>query len=105
MEEQERRIETEEKERTTRKAKAEQLERSWDLLNLCREVMDKEGLSWKKSKERRDEERRRETEKREKLAKASRKSEEARYNHKCKQIQSKITTELKKIPQNGRVLL
>ena len=56
LEEREIRIETEEKERTAKKAKAERLERSWDLLNLCREV-DKDGLSWKKSKERRETER------------------------------------------------
>ena len=64
------RMETEETERKERRAKAERLEKSWALLRLCRELMAKEGLNWKISRERRDDEKQKEVERfeRKKLA-------------------------------------
>ena len=46
------------------------MSRSWDLLNLCRETMAKEGHNWKFSKERRDFERIEKLEKEDRLEKA-----------------------------------
>ena len=105
LEERELRMMREEVERAAKKQKVERLERSWDLLNLCREVMNKEGLTWKASKERRDLEKKMNMERAEKIEKANKKSETAKYDYKCKTIQSKITTELSKLPENRRKLV
>ena len=55
-------IELEEKTRQERMSKQRRLERSWDLLKLCREMMREEGYNWKISRERREEERRKQEE-------------------------------------------
>ena len=41
-------VKKEEKERDKRIAKNEKLEKSWDLLRLCKEDMKNEGLRWKR---------------------------------------------------------
>ena len=74
-------------------------------MNLCREVMNKEGENWQISKERREDERRQLVEKHERLGTARTKKEAVRTKQKCKEIQSKITTELKKLPRNRQILM
>ena len=48
----------EEEERNQRQEKARRLKQSYDLLRMCKEMMEKEGTNWAKSKERREYERR-----------------------------------------------
>ena len=53
----EERMKREEEEREQRQRKAKRLQQSYDILRLCREVMEKEGIHWEKSRERREYER------------------------------------------------
>ena len=53
----EERMKREEEEREQRQRKAKRLQQSYDILRLCREVMEKEGIHWEKSRERREHER------------------------------------------------
>ena len=53
----EERMRREEEEREQRQRKAMRLQQSYDLLRLCKHAMEKEGLNWEKSKERREYER------------------------------------------------
>ena len=101
LEEREIKITREEQERERRIKKAEKLERSWLLLKLCREVMSKEGENWRISKERKEEERRKEIDKHERLETASRKKEAVRTKQKCKELQTRITDELNKMPKRS----
>ena len=104
LEERERTMKLEETERTARLKKAEKLAKSWHLLNLCREVMGKEGENWKISKERRDQERQKEEEKHERLGRAALQKRDTIQKIKCKEIQQKITKELTKLPRNRRIM-
>ena len=63
-------IREEERIRSERIAKQKKLERSWDLLRLCKEVMREEGYNWKVAAERREEERQKLREKEERLQRA-----------------------------------
>ena len=98
-------IRKEELERKERKEKSEKMSRSWDLLNLCREIMSKEGYNWKVSKERRDLEREEKVEKEDRLQKARNRKDLTLEKLKKKEKQLKITTELRKIPENRRKIL
>ena len=74
-------------------------------MNLCRKMMKDDGLHWKISAERREEERKLLLEKEERLQVAGRKQEKAKENHKCKGIQKKITECLKELPENRKKVL
>ena len=95
------RLDEEEKERAGKIRKANRLEKGWELLNLCREIMEEEGYHWQKSKERREEERK----KQERLAEASAKREKTLNRLEAKKLQTKITETLKELPRNRRILL
>ena len=95
----------EEAERLERIEKAKRMSRSWELLRLCREIMAREGVNWKKSEERREKEKKEKIEKQERLARAEKKQMPYREKKKKELIQMKITTELKKIPDNERKIL
>ena len=53
----EERIAEEEEKRATQIEKAKKIKQSYELLNLCRKTLETEGITWKKSKERRELER------------------------------------------------
>ena len=101
----EERIKEEERIRIKKINLAERMSRSWHLLNLCRETMKREGLNWEKSKERREEERTKMLEKDDRMKKAAGKKKAALEKHHRKELQTKITTQLKLIPKNRRILL
>ena len=98
-------IELEEKTRQERMSKQRRLERSWDLLKLCREMMREEGYNWKISRERREEERRKQEEKAERLQRAAKQKEKFDERMEVKKKQQKITETLGKLPINRRILL
>ena len=85
--------------------KQRKMEKSWELLKLCREVMKEEGHSWKVSKERREEERTREMEKHERLRRAAGQREKTLEKAEDKKKQLRITENLGKLPENRRILL
>ena len=65
MRERNERIENEENERNMRIKESQRKERSYDLLRLCKSMIEEEGVKWKVSKERRDYERRNKEERQE----------------------------------------
>ena len=95
------RLDKEEQERSERIRKASRLEKGWELLNLCKEMMKEEGYHRQKSKERREVERR----KQERLAEASAKKECTMEKLETRKLQTKITETLKEFPRNRRILL
>ena len=52
LEKRQKKIEMEEKARIEKIELSRRIGKNWHLLNLCRKVMEKEGLQWKKSAER-----------------------------------------------------
>ena len=63
----------EEERKAARLEKAEKLSKSWELLRICKKMLEENGHKWTKSKERREIERREEEEKRERIEKANKK--------------------------------
>ena len=98
-------MEDEEKERKLRGEKISSMEKSYELLSLCRKTLEEEGETWKKTKERRDMERLLEEERNERLAKAGLKRRKTLKNIKMKETQTKITDKLREIPENERKIL
>ena len=82
--------------RELRIEKAKKLEKGWELLRMCKEMIKKDGVNWQISKERRENERRQEWEKKERLETAKRKQNE----WKTRNLQTKITDTLEKLPKN-----
>ena len=74
-------------------------------MNLCRKMMKEDGLNWKISAERREEERKLRQEKEERLQLARKKQEKIKEDQKNKTIQKKMTDCLKNLPENQRKLL
>ena len=105
LEEKEKRLEEEEKRRKERIELEKRLDKSYELLKLCRETLTKEGETWKASKERRDLERIKEEEKKERLMRANKKKEKTLTTIKKKEMQTKITENLKLMPENWRILI
>ena len=95
----------EEKSRQERITKQKRLERSWDLLKLCKEMMREEGYNWKVSKEKGDEERRKQEEREERLRRAEHQKGELLEKLDVKKKQQKITEALEKIPDNRMIML
>ena len=87
------------------KAIEEEAEKSWDLLALCKQMMEEEGTNWEKSKERRELKKKEEEERMERRNKAAAKSREARENWERKMTQQRITETLKKLPKNKHILI
>ena len=77
------------------------MEKGWELLNLCREMMKEEGYHWQKSKDRREEENRR----KERIAEAAAKREKTLERLATKKLQTKITETLLELPENRRIIL
>ena len=105
LEDKERKMEEEEKERKSREEQMISMEKSYELLNLCRKTLEEEGETWIKSKERRDMERVVEEERKERLTRAGVKREETLKKLKRKETQTKITDKLKEIPENRRKMI
>ena len=105
LKEREEKMEDEEKERKLRGEKISSMEKSYELLSLCRKTLEEERETWKKTKERRDMERLLEEERNERLAKAGLKRIKTLKNIKMKETQTKITDKLKEIPENERKIL
>ena len=98
-------IKEEERRLKERKEKAKRLEKSFELLRLCTEVLKEEGEKWAVTKERRELEMIKETEKHERIAKAKNKQKEIREQVKKQTIQTKITEKLAELPSNRRKIL
>ena len=88
VERREREQREEEKEREERILKARMKSKSYELLRLCKEMLEKEGETWKISKERRETERMRREEKQERLTKAKQKKIETMENIKNNKLQT-----------------
>ena len=86
--------------RSRRIAEAKRKEKSYELLRLCKKIMELEGSHWKKSQERRELEKREAEEKRERLNKAEAKKRQTLHKIKCNKIQEKITASLMMLPEN-----
>ena len=93
-------IRGEETEREERIEKARKLEKGWELMRLCKQLIEENGEKWKKSKERRDIERTEEEERKARRDKAAGKKRETLEKIETKKIQQKITDCLMKLPQN-----
>ena len=91
--------------RSRRIAEAKRKEKSYELLRLCKKIMELEGSHWKKSQERRELEKREAEEKRERLNKAEVKKKQTLHKVKCSKIQEKITSSLLLLPENERKLI
>ena len=98
------RLEKEEEERQKRISKAKRMEQSWELLRLCHEMMEEEGYHWKKSKERREQEKKNEDERQARLELAAEKRAKTLEKLETHKIQQKITDKLQELPQNRRIL-
>ena len=99
------RMDMEEKERTAKIEKAKRMEKSWELLRLCKEMMKRDGYNWKISKERREQERAKNLERKERLERAAANKEKTLEKIERKNIQSKITDRLNQLPNNRRILI
>ena len=84
--------------------KAKKLQKGWELMRLCKEMIEENGEKWKKLKERRDWERREEMVRKERLEKAAAKKKEMMDNLEKMKIQKKITENLKILPENRKKL-
>ena len=102
LKEREERIAREEYERNKLKSTAERIEKGWLLMKLCREMIELNGEKWKKSKETRDRERREDLERQERLQVAGNKRKKTLHKLALKNIQTKITETLDKLPENRR---
>ena len=102
--EREAQIEEEEKSREKLIEKAKKLQKGWELMRLCRETIEENGEKWKKSKESRDLEKTEQLEKSERLGRAEKRREETLELIGKRQIQQKITENLKLLPENRRKL-
>ena len=98
-------MEEEEQKRRERIIRAETKSKSWELMNLCRKLMREDGLNWKTSAERREEERKLRQEKEDRLRIAQMKQKKVQESYKCNTIQRKITDCLKDLPQNQKKLI
>ena len=72
------------------------MQRSWELLRQCKQLLEENGEKWKKSQERRELERKRREEREERLNRAKQKEE----GWKQTKIQKKITDTLAELPKN-----
>ena len=105
LEEREIRLEEERKKRETKIELSKSLTKSFHLLRLCREMLAKDGVTWKKSQERREEERNEILEREDRKKRAAMKKKTGADKRELNMIQTKITSELQKIPENRRILL
>ena len=91
-------IEKEEREKEERLSNVSRKEKTWKLMRLCKEFIEKNSKSWKTSKENREAKKKEEMEKTERLGKAERKKKE----HREKMIQRKITEKWMSLPEPKR---
>ena len=99
------RIDKEEIERLEKIEKAKRMEKGWDLIKLCKKMMQEEGFNWKISQERREQMRKEEIERTERKGRAAVKKTETLEKIENKNLQRKITDTLGKLPRNRRILL
>ena len=81
------------------------MQKSYELLRLCRKVQETEGINWKISKERRDQERKALEDKAERIQRGAHKKKQTLERIDKKLKQQRITQELEKLPDNRRILL
>ena len=81
------------------------LQQGWELMRLCKEMMEMNGYNWRKSSERREFERNRLEEREERIMTAQRKKQNIMENERKRQIQRRITESLGELPNNKRILL
>ena len=105
IKEQQDQLDKEEEERNKRITLSKRLQQGWELLRVCKEIMETEGYKWKISKERQEMERNRREEKEERLRRAQGLNQKAIETENMKQIQKKITESLRELPGNRRILL
>ena len=91
--------------RDKRIAEARKKEKSYELLRLCKQIMEKEGTHWKKSQERRELEKNELAERTERLQRAENKKQKTLSRIRCNKIQEKITSSLESLPENKRKIL
>ena len=91
-------IEKEEREKEERLSNVSRKEKTWKLMRLCKEFIEKNSKSWKTSKENREAKKKEEMEKTERLGKAERKKKE----HREKMMQRKITEKWMSLPEPKR---
>ena len=84
-------LDKEEEERTNRIELSKKLKQGWELLRICKELMETEGYKWKISKERQELERNRLEEKEDRLKRAHALKQKALEKEKMRSIQRKIT--------------
>ena len=92
-------------ERKKRIEKATRLEKSYELLRLCRETLKAEGETWQISKARRELEREKtekDLERKSRIERAKSQKENTLKKIENKNIQTKITEKLKEIPENRK---
>ena len=95
----------EEKERCDRIEKAKRMQKGWELMRLCRNMIEENGETWKKSKARRDIEREEEEQRKERKAKAAEKKKQTIEKIESRRKQQKITDCLMKLPENRKRLV
>ena len=81
--------------------KAKRLEKSWDLLRLCRQMIEEEGSKWERNKNIREEEIKR----KERIGRALAKKKIFEEKENLKETQTKITDKLKELPRNRAILV
>jgi hypothetical protein len=101
--EQRRIIEEEERLRREKIERAKTLERSWELLRMCKSYL-RENRDWKVIKKNKLIEKRKEEERKEQKSKADEKKRDIHEKENQKGVQMKITESLKRLPENEREL-
>ena len=95
----------EEAERSERLEKAKIMQKGWELMRLCKQLIEENEEKWKKSKERRELERSGDEERRDRKDRAAEKKRKTLEKIETTKTQQKITDCLKILPQNRRRLV
>ena len=98
MKEYKRELEVQERRRSEKIERAKKLEKSWELMRLCKEFIQKNSTVWKDEEELRRKKKDEEERKMERLREVARKKGTLRE----KEVQKKITDTLKSLPQEER---
>ena len=105
LKEREEQITKEETERKERLEKAKRLQKGWELMRICKEIIEENGEKWKKSKERREYEKAENEEREERRERAENQKMKTLEKLETNRIQRRITDCLKSLPQNRRRIL
>ena len=98
-------MEREELERKKRIEQSKRLQQGWELLRVCKDLMEMNGYKWKISKERREMERSKLEERHDRIKRAQKQKMDIVETERKKNIQRRITESLGELLRNRRILL